>query len=76
MADFAATTPNIPTLFASADAVPASTPLAVPTSNARFLMRGYRPGSGDFETWVAVGSPNSDNPSGLPIVDVTVQARW
>ena len=41
-----------------------------------FLMRGYRPGTSDFETWIAVGAPNSTNPSGQPIVDVTVQAKW
>ena len=41
-----------------------------------FLMRGWRPGTGDFETWIATGAPNMANPSSQPITNITVQARY
>ena len=44
-----------------------------------YLMRGWRPAhvpAPDYETWVAVGSPNTSNPSGEPIIDITIQSVW
>jgi len=41
-----------------------------------YLMRGWRPGTSDYETWIAVGAPNSSNPSGQPITNITIQASW
>jgi hypothetical protein len=41
-----------------------------------YLMRGWRPSHLDYETWVAQGAPNNDNPSGEPIQNVTVQTAW
>jgi hypothetical protein len=42
----------------------------------QYLMRGWRPGTADYETWIAVGAPNTSNPSGQPIVGITIQASW
>jgi len=41
-----------------------------------YLMRGYRTLTNDYETWVAIDSPNSNNPSGQPIINTTIQAQW
>lgn len=41
-----------------------------------YLMRGWRPSHLDYETWVAQGAPNNDNPSGEPVQNVTVQTAW
>jgi len=47
-------------------------------SETLFLMRGWRPlhVPPDYELWIAVGSPNTSNPSGEPIQDITVQSSW
>ena len=78
MADFEGTTPSVGAASGSCDPAGATTPLVVPevVSTLRFLMRAYRPGSDDFETWIAVGVPNNENPSGQPIENLTVQASW
>lgn len=44
-----------------------------------YLMRGWRPlhvPAPDYETWVAVGNPNTSNPSGEPIQDIVIQSVW
>ena len=41
-----------------------------------YRMRGYRPGTSDYESWVALGAPNTTNPSLETIQDVTVVAKW
>jgi hypothetical protein len=42
----------------------------------QYFMRGLRPGTLDYETWTAVGTPNTSNPSGQPIVEITSQSSW
>lgn len=42
----------------------------------RYLMRGWRPGTSDFETWIATDFPNTNNPSGQPIINITIQSKW
>jgi len=49
---------------------------SVGSATMNYLMRGWRSGTADYETWIAVGAPNSSNPSGQPITDITIQASW
>ena len=78
MADFDAVILEPEILAATPDPIPAVILQGSQgaTSPTIYLMRGWRPGTSDYETWKAVGAPNTSNPSGDPIIDITVQASW
>ena len=40
-----------------------------------YRLRGYRPGSSDFESWIGT-STTTPNPSGQTITDIVVIASW
>ena len=77
MADFAASQHDVSFLSGPMHPAPASAHLGTEVSTTLYyLMRGYRTLTSDYETWVATGSPNSNNPSGQPITNITIQLQW
>ena len=77
MADFAGTIQTVELKSSAPDSLEMGVLVVSQCTRSYFLLRGYCPSISDFERWITNSWPNySINPSGLPLLDVTIQTKW